>query len=73
MDTMTITEAAEALGLTHDGVMKLIHRGTLPAQRVGPRRRGIWLIEAAVVEAEKQRRRDHTPTGRGRPPQTPPD
>lgn len=68
---MTIDQAAERLGLTHDAVQKLITRGTLTARRIGPARRGIWLIDTETVEAEALRRQDFKPAGRGRPPKKP--
>ena len=71
MNELTIDQAAERLGLTHDAVQKLITRGTLQARRIGPARRGIWLIDAETVEAEALRRQDFKQAGRGRPPKKP--
>lgn len=68
---ITIDQAAERLGLTHDAVQKLITRGTLKARLIGPARRGIWLIDPATVEAEALRRQEYQATKRGRPPKKP--
>jgi len=47
MDYMTVTEAAQALGLSVHGVRARIERGELRADRPSPR---LWLIPREEVE-----------------------
>jgi excisionase family DNA binding protein len=55
MTKLTIAQAAAILGIPVRTVQGRIRRGQLAAERVGPARRCILLIEAADVEAEKGR------------------
>jgi excisionase family DNA binding protein len=52
-ELLSITEAAQVLGLTRQGVHWLITQGRLPARRIG----GRWLLAAATVYAEKEARK----------------
>ena len=47
MSEYTVAEAAEALGLTRNGVLKRIQRGEMAARRIGAR---ILVIPASEVE-----------------------
>ena len=53
------SEAAKRLNITRDGVLKLITRGLLEAEKVGP----IWIIREVDLKEYESRRRDV-----GRPP-----
>lgn len=68
MDAITTDQAAELLGLSRDGVLKLIRRGTLPSRYVGPAGRGLWLIDLESINAEIVRRSAFVQNGKGRPP-----
>jgi len=57
--TLTVTEAAAALGVDPSRVRLLIRQGRLPAERHG----GIWLLDAAAVAAFERR-----PSGRPQAP-----
>ncbi len=46
-DLLTLSEAAEMLGLTHNGIMSAVKAGTLPTERVNARLR---LVSRAAVE-----------------------
>ena len=50
MDEYTVTEAAAALGLTRNGVLKRIKRGDMAARRIGGR---FLVIPAAEIERWK--------------------
>lgn len=54
---MTTTQAAQALGITVQGVIAAINRGTLEATKLGEGRRGTWSITRAEVERYKVERR----------------
>ncbi len=45
-DMLTVTQAAEKLGLHRDTLLRQIQRGSLHAKRLG----SIWVIAAAEVE-----------------------
>ena len=67
MDEYTVTEAATALGLTRNGVLKRIKRGDMAARRIGGR---FLVIPAAEIERWKSLgpkkpgpRRRHTDEG----------
>jgi excisionase family DNA binding protein len=62
MDELTVTEAAARLDRTVHAVRSLIHRGRLPARRVGP----IWLIPAKAVDAIREELAAHAKRGRRR-------
>lgn len=49
--TVSVQEATDVLGVTHQRVYQLIHRGRLPARQVY----GLWRIERADVEALRER------------------
>ena len=55
MTKLTIAQAAAILGVPVRTVQGRIRRGQLAAERVGPARRGILLLEAADVEAERNK------------------
>lgn len=57
MDYVTTSQAAAELNITPEGVLKLISRGVLPAQKVGRD----WIIHRKDVQKAKKR------PGRGRP------
>lgn len=46
-ELMSVAEVAELLGMTHNGVLKMIDTGRLPAARAGR----AWVIRRATVEA----------------------
>lgn len=48
MEYMTVTEAAQELGITDRAVRARIKRGDIRAERVGPR---LWLIPKDEIEA----------------------
>lgn len=48
---MTVSEAADALGISHRAVLSRIKNGTLRAVKVNPR---LWLIPRAEVEAWRE-------------------
>ncbi len=63
---ITTTEASTRLGRSLRYVLDLIDRGNLDAQRIGPPRRGQWLVSAASVAALAARWAANPPR-RGRP------
>lgn len=46
-DYVTVSEAAETLGLTRQAILRRIQRGRLPAQKFGP----VWMIRRADLDA----------------------
>lgn len=52
MKFLNTTQAAKILGISRDGVLKLIYSGTLRAEKVGRD----WMITPAAIEAAKGRR-----------------
>lgn len=59
MEYLTTNEAAAALGMTRDGVRKLIIRGGVKAERAGRD----WLIPSEEIQRLKT-----NPPPKGRPP-----
>jgi excisionase family DNA binding protein len=53
---ITAQQAMERLGISRSTLARLIADGTIKARRVGPVRRGVWLIEESSVEKERDRR-----------------
>lgn len=51
--TMTVPEAAKALGRSQERVRQLIHKGALPARFTGR----TWLISASAVESRARERK----------------
>jgi hypothetical protein len=58
MEYLSLDAASAALSLSRTQVRRLLAAGTLVGTRHGGNRRGVWLIEAASVEAEQRRRKD---------------
>jgi len=54
---ITIADAAERLGLSDEGVRKLVRRGDLAAERVG--RRGVRVFKVKAVERAAGERAAH--------------
>lgn len=50
-EMITIREAKEILGLTHLEVNRRIHRGQIPAKKVG----WMWVLERKEVEGVKKK------------------
>jgi excisionase family DNA binding protein len=61
---ITISEAAERIGVTRAALRQAIARGTLSAQKVGP----LYLVSTIEVDAYKAR----TGGNKGRPRKQPP-
>jgi hypothetical protein len=53
MELINTSTAAEIIGITRQGVIAAINRGSLKACKMGGDRRGIWVIER--TEAERYR------------------
>ena len=49
---MTVTQAAEALGISRTAVLQAIDRGSIPAERFGP----IYMLRCADVEVYREQR-----------------
>jgi len=58
MEYLSLDAAATALNLSRTQVRRLLAAGILVGTRHGGNRRGVWLIEAASVEAEQRRRQE---------------
>jgi excisionase family DNA binding protein len=52
-ELLTLSEAAELLGLTHSGIMSAVKAGTLPTLHINPRLR---LVSRAAVDEYRQTR-----------------
>jgi hypothetical protein len=57
MEYLSLDAASAALNLSRTQVRRLLATGILVGTRHGGNRRGVWLIEAASVEAEQRRRK----------------
>lgn len=58
-ELLTITEAAEELGIRADSLRQAVLRGAVQAERAG----GIWLLRRQEIEKYRQQRKPN----RGRP------
>jgi putative CRISPR-associated protein (TIGR02620 family) len=57
MEYLSLDATCAALTLSRTQVRRLLAAGILVGTRHGGNRRGVWLIEAASVEAEQRRRK----------------
>jgi excisionase family DNA binding protein len=53
-DLISVSEAAALRGITPHGIRALIHRGNLPARKIGKQ----WVINRVALESLKPRRKE---------------
>lgn len=56
MELINTSTAAEIIGITRQGVIAAINRGSLKACKMGGERRGVWVIERAEAERYRDER-----------------
>lgn len=56
VELVSTSTAAEIIGITRQGVIAAINRGSLKACKMGGQRRGIWVIERAEAERYRDER-----------------
>ena len=56
MELINTSTAAEIIGITRQGVIAAINRGSLKACKMGGDRRGVWVIERTEAELYRDER-----------------
>ena len=69
---VTLPDAAESFGVKHDRLRRAALEGRLKGQKIGPGRKGVWLVRPADVEQYLAETRKGPKPGTKRAEATPP-